>query len=214
VIAPGVQHLNRLFVDNGVEVEVVAGAEVALSKLAELDDSTIRALCLGDGPYLLVESPYTYAPVLLERLLSELQERGLRPILAHPERSASFLEDPPRLRRLVDGNILCSVTAASMAGTFGGAIRRFTLQLFREGLVHDVASDAHDPTHRSPNLRHGFDRLEQELPGIADQAEWFTVEAPAAILAGRDLPPRPAPLTSARTGWRRLFPRRRSPVAA
>jgi protein-tyrosine phosphatase len=214
LIGPRVDDLNRLLADRGVEVEVVAGAEVALSKLTELDDETLRQLCLREGPYLLVESPYTYAPDLLEKVVSDLQGRGFRPMLAHPERSPSFLEDPRRLRRLVESDVLCSVTAASMAGTFGGAVRRFTLELFRGGLVHNVASDAHDPTHRSPNLRHGFERLDADLPGLADQAGWFTVDAPAAILAGADLPPPPAPPESLRKGWRRLLGRRSAPVAA
>jgi protein-tyrosine phosphatase len=214
VIGPRVRDLNTLLAENGIEVEVVPGAEVALSKIAELDDEILRELCLGPGPYLLVESPYTYAPELLEKVVFDLQARGFRPLLAHPERSPSFLEDPARLARLVESQVLCSVTAASMAGTFGGAIRRFTLDLFRGGLVHNVASDAHDPSHRSPDLRSGFERLESELPGLSDQASWFTVDAPAAILAGDDIPPPPAPPELARKGWRRLLGRRGSPAPA
>jgi tyrosine-protein phosphatase YwqE len=72
------------------------------------------------------------------------------------------------------------------------------VQLFAEGLVHDVASDCHGERARPPGLQEGFERLETELPGIAGQADWFTVEAPGAILADRDLPPRPPPLRAPR----------------
>ena len=65
--------------------------------------------------------------------------------------------------------------------------------MFRS-LVHDVASDAHGVECRPPGLLVGFERLDGELPGLIDQAEWFTRAAPGAILAGEELPPRlPAP---------------------
>ena len=40
--------------------------------------------------------------------------------------------------------VLTSVTAGSLAGRFGEQVRRFALSLFERGLVHNVASDAHD----------------------------------------------------------------------
>jgi len=76
-------------------------------------------------------------------------------------------------------------------------IKRLSLGVDRRGvrsLVHDVASDAHGVECRPPGLLVGFERLDGELPGLIDQAEWFTRAAPGAILAGEELPPRlPAP---------------------
>ncbi len=96
-------------------------------------------------------------------------------------------------------------SALSMAGGFGSPVRRFTVQLFSEGLVHDVASDSHGAHSRPPGLREGFERLDAELPGLAEQADWFTAEAPRAILADSDLPPRPPPLRAARGRIGRLL---------
>ena len=198
-IAAGVQELNHALAEAGVELRVVAGAEVAISKLAELDDTTLRGLCLGDGPYLLVESPYAHALEWVEAGLEDVRSRGMRPVLAHPERAPSFLSDPERLERIVAGDVLCSVTAASMHGVFGRRIRRFTRDLFERGLVHNVASDAHGPEHRRPELAAGFDGLESDCPGLSEQAGWFTSDVPEAILAGRDLPSRPEP--ARRRSW-------------
>jgi protein-tyrosine phosphatase len=204
-----VESLNAKLNADAIELRVMPGGEVALSKLPELDDAALEGLCLGSGRCLLVESPYTDATDMLEGDLFNLQVRGFRPLLAHPERSPSFQSDIDRLARLVDRGVLCSVTAASMSGRFGRTVRRFTIELFRARLVHDVASDAHDAVTRSPDLGRGFTSLEHDLPGAPGAASWFTAEAPAAILAGDDLPPGP--------GWprqdggvRRLFRRRRS----
>jgi len=83
-----------------IDLKIETGGEVAISKASELTDETLASLCLGSGPYMLVESPYTFAPQLLEKVLFELQARGFRPVLAHPERSPSFRSDPDRLARI------------------------------------------------------------------------------------------------------------------
>jgi protein-tyrosine phosphatase len=140
---------------------------------------------------MLVESPYQQATDTLEDTLFNLQLRGFKPILAHPERSPSFMSSPDRLAKLVERGMLCSVTSASMAGRFGRTVQRFTRTLFERGLVHDVASDAHDIRRRAPGLTAGFRLLDRDVPGLLGQIEWFTEAAPAAILAGQALPERP-----------------------
>jgi protein-tyrosine phosphatase len=207
LVDQGVAEVNRTLSEARIPLTVVAGGEVAIDKAADIDDVTLRRLCLGDGSYLLVESPYGDATDLLENTLFDLQVRGFRPLLAHPERSPSFLGNLDRLKRLVDRGILCSVTAASMAGTFGSTVRGYTAELFGEGLVHDVASDAHSATKRAPGLLGGFEQLEGDLPGLTAQAGWFTDSAPRAILAGADLPARPDPPAAKRRGIRGLLRR-------
>ena len=56
-ISAAVDELNAHPRRAGVPVEVVAGAEVALSRAAELDACELEALRLGGGPWLLVECP-------------------------------------------------------------------------------------------------------------------------------------------------------------
>lgn len=201
-----VGELNILLARAEVPLAVLPGAEVAVSRVAEMTDADLKSVCLGDSSSVLVESPYARTVVFLDELLFDLQVRGFRPVLAHPERCPLFQKDIDRLRELVGRGVLCSVNASSMAGVFGSTVRRFVIRLLEEGLVHDVASDSHDPSRRPPSLMVGFDSAEGELPGILAQVEWFTEDAPAAILAGEPLPPRPNP-PSRSSGWRRLVRR-------
>jgi len=186
-----------------VPLHVVTGGEVTVARARTLGDADLRSVCLDEGRYMLVESPYSTAGGELELAVEELLERGVRPILAHPERSATFLERPDRLRALVERGVLCSVTAGSMSGYFGATVRRFTARLLERGLVHNVATDAHDHFLRAPWLLSGFAAMEQDLPGISAQAPWYTSTVPEAILADGDIPPRPARLTHA-SRWRRV----------
>jgi protein-tyrosine phosphatase len=208
-IEAGVRKLNSALAAEDVELRVLAGAEVSLQKAADLDDEVLSALCLGSGKYLLVESPYRSIDIDLEGILRDLQARSFKPVLAHPERCPIFQRDPSRLARLVNGGVVCSITAASLAGRFGTTVRRFSLELLYDGLVHDVASDAHDHLHRPPEILPGFESAEADIPGIRGQANWFTVTAPVAIVTGRPLPPPPdPPPRPPMSRWRRLVDRR------
>jgi protein-tyrosine phosphatase len=208
-IDAAIEALSAALRDRSIPLRVVAGAEVAFSRLGELDEQTLKRLCLGPGPYLLVESPYSESVRGLEPALFELQLAGLRPVLAHPERCPAFQKDPGRLARLVERGVLCSVTSASRAGRFGRTVRRFVLRLLRDELVHDVASDAHDHLKRPPGLMVGFDSTRGEVPGMAAEATWLTEEVPAAILAGHAIPPRPERQRGRSFGPVRLAARRR-----
>ncbi len=203
-----VEELNSALRARFIPLEVVAGAELALPKARELDDHALRDLCLGQSRHLLVESPYGDMDEQLEMTLFDLQARGFTPLLAHPERSEAFHGRAERLSALIGHGVLSSVTAGSMAGRFGEPVRRFTLSLFALGLVHDVASDAHNHLERPPGLRVGFEAAEADMPGIGEQARWYTADVPRAILQDRPLPPRPGPIKARRR--RRTWRRRRS----
>jgi protein-tyrosine phosphatase len=172
-------------------LRILPGAEIGWASALELDDAMLAKLSMGSGGRILLESPYGRKPVDLEAIVSALKERGFEAVLAHPERCPLFQRDIDRLAKLVEGGVFCSITAGSMAGRFGATVKDFTVELLRRGLVHDVASDAHDHLHRPPALTAGFAGIEPELPGITSHAPWFTVTAPVAILAGNPLPPRP-----------------------
>jgi protein-tyrosine phosphatase len=198
-----VGELNLALARRDVPLAVLPGGEIALTRLTALEPESLRLLSLGAGPYLLVETPYAGAAPFLEEVLFDLDLRGFRTILAHPERCAMFDNDRDRLTRLVERGVMCSVNAGSMAGQFGRRVREFAVHLFRAGLVHNVASDAHDNEVRRAELSWGFERLEDELPGISEQASWFTESAPRAIVVGGQLPAAPEP-PAQRRSWMRM----------
>jgi protein-tyrosine phosphatase len=191
VIAEGVKTMRAAVAAAGLAVELLAGAEVALEPALELPDEVLRRLTLGDSSCLLLECPLTpsVGPVF-ERCVADLQRRGFRILLAHPERAPAFLARPLRLRALVEGGALCSITASALTGGFGQGPRWFALELLRDGLVHSVDSDAHAPSGRPPGLREGMLAAAEILPWLAASAGWYMTRVPAAVLADDPLPAR------------------------
>ena len=181
-----VDELNRRLREQDVALDVLRGAEIAMTRLADTTVGELARLTIGRGPWLLVEPPFTAVLTGLDTLISDLQRRGYQVLLAHPERCPAFHRDREMLERLVASGVLTSVTAGSFAGRFGGAVQRFSLELARDRLVHNVASDAHDRLRRPPSIA-----AELEQAGLGSLTAWLTEGVPAAILGGGAVPPRP-----------------------
>lgn len=179
------------------EVELLLGAEVAVTRIAELDPDELPRLALGEGPWLLVEPPFTTVVAGLDSTVGELHRRGHRVLLAHPERCPAFQREPALLESLINGGVLTSVTSGSLVGRFGGEARQLALALLDAGLAHNVASDAHDDLRRPPSIAD-----ELRAAGLEALGDWLTMEVPAAILSGGEIPRRP-PIAPARPGRRR-----------
>jgi protein-tyrosine phosphatase len=177
----------------GLELDIQAGAEIAVTRLGDLSDDELCALRLGHGPWLLVESPLTRGEENLELVLDAVHQRGHWIVLAHPERSPIFLRDPLRLGALLSGGMLCSITAGSLVGVFGREVRGFALALLREGLVHNITSDAHDAVRRPPILRADILAAAAYLPDLSARIPWLTEDMPRAIIEGDALPKPPVP---------------------
>ncbi len=163
------------------------GAEIAATRISDLDERELSALSLGDGPWLLLEPPFTNAAPGLDGIVADLHRRGYRVLLAHPERCPAFHREPDLLRRLIDAGALASITAGALVGRFGATVLHYAESLVEAGLAHNVASDAHDLRSRPPGIA-----AELESAGLAPLAEWLTQAVPQAILSGAErIPPRP-----------------------
>jgi protein-tyrosine phosphatase len=209
-IARLVRETNAALIDAGLALNVLAGAEIAMSQAVDMDAEELAALSLGGGPWLLIECPFTSVAIGLDTLILELEDAGHRIVLAHPERCPAFQRDPEVLESLVQGGVLTSITAGALVGRFGGTVKRFALQLVEAEMVHNVASDAHDTGQRKPGMAEELQRA-----GLGGLVEWLTDSVPAALLAGEEsLPPRPRIDFRAtgvtREGWWRRGPLRRA----
>ena len=196
--------LNERLREERIAVEILTGAEVAMTRVADIEESELERLRLGDGPWLLLEPPFTPVVTGLDGVVLTLQSLGHRVLLAHPERCPALQRDPRMVESLVRDGVLTSITAGSLVGRFGGEVRRFARELVEEGLVHNIASDAHDATRRRPGMT-----SEIAESGLGSLSDWLTDAVPSAILSGEEIPPRPSPPVALGRRSRRLRWRRR-----
>lgn len=182
-------------------LELVSGAEVALDpRLPQAARAGVLPT-LGGGPYLLLECPLHTSPRLLPELVYSLRLAGLRPVLAHAERTWAGTEHWEWLAGLREQGCLVQITAASLTGKLGSAPQKTAEVLLERGLVNLLASDAHSVSWRPPGLAQAA-AVAERLAG-AGAAEVLTRLAPQAVLAGEEPPPLPLPARRRLFFWRR-----------
>jgi len=175
-----------------IPLEVVGGGELAPSRAADLPQDDLRCIALGGGCCILLECPFVPVSGLMPRLVAHLHERGFRVLLGHPERSPGFLRDPASLVALVGSGAYVQITAPALRGDFGTTARRYCFELLAAGLVHAVASDAHDARRRPPSVKPIVEETVRGLGLPAAMITFVTEAAPRALLADEPVPPSPA----------------------
>jgi protein-tyrosine phosphatase len=176
--------------DEGIALEVIAGAEVAGGRYRDLGDAELHALALGGGDTVLLECPLWPGAGPIGPLVDDLHARGFRVLLAHPERSPQFQGDLGVLADLIERGAFAQLTASSLTGRFGRTAGRVALDMLDNELAQVLASDAHDTDGRPPDLTVALAPLRERYRDADARYEWMTETVPAALLAGEDVPTR------------------------
>jgi protein-tyrosine phosphatase len=187
----GVVEVNRALQAADIDLRILPGAEVALSRASELSDGELGGLRLGGGPFLLIECSPLFSASGLEHALHRLAKRGHRIVFAHPERSLAPSGALSVVRALADAGMLCCVSSGSLTGRHGRQARAVAWDLLGSGLAHVIASDAHDAAQRPPDLAQELARAGLE----SFQIDHFACRVPQAIVEGSPLPSPPPIVT-------------------
>ena len=147
-----------------IPLTVFACQEVRLSdKLIEAVDNDDILYCDPDGQYMLLEFPSEDVPAYAKNVVFELLQRGITPIIVHPERNNKILQEPKTLEGFLEQGCLVQVTASSYTGVFGKKIADLSKRMIEAGQVDCFASDAHDLPNREYELSEAIDKARQEF---------------------------------------------------
>ncbi|MGP6140233.1 tyrosine-protein phosphatase [Jeotgalibaca sp. A127] len=148
----------------GIPLEIFPSQEVRLSGdiLTGIENDEILFVDEGNR-YLLIEFPTMNIPHYAEQLFFSLQQRGIVPVIVHPERNQEIINNPNKLLEFVDRGALAQLTASSYAGVFGKETAELSRQLIEANLVHFLASDAHNTRGRAFRMKDAFNKLEQDF---------------------------------------------------
>lgn len=161
LIETKVIELNQALKEENIDVEILVGQEPRIygEILSDYENNKIQTL--NNSQYLFIEFPSSQVPRYTEKLLFDIQMKGLTPIIVHPERNAELMERPEKLYELVQKGALTQVTASSLCGYFGKKIKTFSEQLIEANLTHFIASDAHNVGNRSFKMNEAFESIEK-----------------------------------------------------
>jgi protein-tyrosine phosphatase len=179
-----------------VALSVSPCAEVMVRPDLEAAWAAGRLMSVGDqGKYLLIEMPHGLA-VDVGYLVCRLMRLGLRPILAHPERSPELLADSERVEELIRQGCLIQVSSGSVTDPPRWMGSKRLKEWFKRGLVHLIGSDGHSPRRRPPRLADAYEQIRYWAgDAVADR-----VCSTNGMLVLQGLPFNPPP-PAKRRGW-------------
>ena len=99
------------------------------------------------GNYLLLENSFLQERMDMDQFIYDVQLKGYRPILAHPERYGYYAQRRERLQRLHEVGAKFQINILSLAGYFGRGARELALWLIKQDLVDMLGSDMHNSDH-------------------------------------------------------------------
>jgi protein-tyrosine phosphatase len=145
-----------------------------------------RHYCINQRDYLLLEFNEFSIPPSMDQTLHGIQLTGVRPVITHPERNGILRSHPERLKKWVRQGCFAQVTGGALTGGFGAGAQQDALRWIGEGLIHFVASDAHNTRTRPLRLQPAYDVIVDRFGQEKGRA--LFQDNPLAAFEGRDLP--------------------------
>jgi protein-tyrosine phosphatase len=142
--------------------------------------------CINQRDFLLVEFNEFSIPPSMDQTLHEIQLAGLQPVITHPERNAILRLQPDRLKKWIRQGCFAQVTGGALTVGFGARSHQNALRWIAEGLIHFVASDAHNTRSRPLRLQPAY-KVVADRFGEAKARALFH-DNPLAAFEGRPLP--------------------------
>lgn len=171
---------------HNIPLTVFPGQEVRINgQLLEALDKDDILFADTAGKYMMLEFPDDDVPHYTNQMIFDLQQRGIIPIIVHPERNAKILANPTLIYQLLAKGCLSQITASSYVGTFGKKVENFSRQLIEAGQGYVFASDAHDLPGRKYEMRQAFEKMRHEFgQTIADRYQ----QNAQSIINGENIP--------------------------
>lgn len=171
----------------GVPLKFSLGCDFHFSydNLAALDRDPERFL-ISRTQYLLVELSDFSIPPWITLRLQELLQRGIRPIITHPERNMILQRRPQQVLQWAELGCAVQVTANSLTGRWGDTASKTAHWLLHHGAVHILASDCHNVDSRSPVLSSAVAVVKKSYG--AEVASALVEDNPQAVVDNLELP--------------------------
>lgn len=141
-----IEHLNKLFENNNINIKIYNGNEVFFTNdIIELVKDK-KVCTLGNSRYVLVELPLfnNIVPMNVYDEFNKLQDGGYIPILAHPERYDFVSKNIDSLIPLIESGVLLQSNVGSISGKYGKYAQKNIKKMLKRNMVHFLGTDSHN----------------------------------------------------------------------
>ena len=125
--------------DEGLDIDLYLSAEYRMDEYFDKEYAADHLIPMP-GNHVLLENSFQQELMNLDELLFDLQVKGYRTILAHPERYTYYSRRRKRYEQL-------QINILSFTGYFGEEARDSALWFVRNGMIDYLGSDMHNVKH-------------------------------------------------------------------
>jgi protein-tyrosine phosphatase len=129
----------------GLQVEMGAAAEY----MAQSDFIATPGLLTLPGNHILIEMSYLVETPNLDQIIFDLQVKGYKVILAHPERYNFFHQYPERYHKIKETGCLMQLNLLSVLGYYGKGVQKAAEYLLEKQVYDFAGTDLHHDKHLS-----------------------------------------------------------------
>lgn len=180
-----INEIQERLIENNIDVKLYNGAETYLSIDTDVLVEKNIIPTLNSSKYILIEVPMNTKIIYLDDAIGKLLEKGLIPILAHPERYSYMQTELDMYEHLIKKGVLFQSNFGSVIGQYGIKAEKVVRKLLKNDMISFLASDA----HRSNSIYTQMDKVLKELGKIIsdDKIEQLTTINPEHILKGENI---------------------------
>lgn len=167
----------------GIPLKLYPGSEILCTPDVPELIRQEKLLPLGDSNYLLLEFFFDESLSYMDEMLAAIAAEGMQPVIAHPERYDAVQNSPQIIEHWFRSGHIIQLNKGSILGRLGRRAKHTADWILHYGLAHVVASDAHSPVVRTPQMRELADYLTNHY--APEYANILLQENPYRILNGR-----------------------------
>jgi protein-tyrosine phosphatase len=140
-----------------------------------------RVPTLNKSRYFLLEPSHHVAVPNFDNSVFEIMAAGYTPVITHPERLTWIEDHYSMFVDVAKRGAWIQITAGAILGKFGTRAQYWSERLLSDGVVHIIASDAHNTGRRSPKMADAYERASKSVGKL--EATKMVFDRPKAILA-------------------------------
>lgn len=170
----------------GIDIQLELAGEVKVSQdivpLIQSDQFPWLGMWQGHKVFLM-EFPFQRITSGLINLVDWLSKKGIRPLIAHPERCAEIHNNINKIKPFLEAGCLLQITAGSLNGLFGKAVFDTGCELLKMCETPVIASDCHRLDSRPPGGLGDAAKVAAEVIG-AKAAQAAVDDIPRKLVEG------------------------------
>ncbi len=146
-ILPKLDIVRRALQEKNIPMQIEAAAEYMVDIDMENYIASGKQLLTFANNHILIEMSYAAPSSNIEQVIFQLRMKGLKPILAHPERYSYLHFKFEHYERFIDLGCILQVNLLSLLGYYGEPVKNIAEKLMKAKMVDLLGTDMHHETH-------------------------------------------------------------------